>query len=66
MKLPDVDGLELLATRGAAGTRDAGLIMTAFRRHAEALRAGAHGVIAKPFDLEDRCEWSGRSAPRPC
>jgi len=56
LKLPDVDGLELAREARRHCRTCPILIMTAYGSADTldaALRAGAHGVIAKPFDLDD-------------
>lgn len=52
LKLPDGDGLDLLAWFKAQGHRGAVIVMTAFRQEDKALRAydlGAVDFVAKPF-----------------
>jgi DNA-binding NtrC family response regulator len=53
VRLPDGDGLEALVRLRAAGFRAPVVVMTAFgtlERAVQALRAGAHDFLVKPFD----------------
>jgi DNA-binding NtrC family response regulator len=53
VKLPDGDGLELLGRMRRQGLRTPVLVITAFgtlERAVQALRAGAHDFLVKPFD----------------
>jgi DNA-binding NtrC family response regulator len=56
LKLPDVDGLQLVREARRRCLTCPILIMTAYGSAEtldSALGAGAHGVVAKPFDLDD-------------
>jgi two-component system NtrC family response regulator len=56
LKLPDVDGLELVREARRRCLTCPILIITAYGSPDTldaAVRAGAHGVIGKPFDLDD-------------
>jgi two-component system response regulator AtoC len=56
LKLPDVDGLQLVREARRRCLTCPILIMTAYGAAdtlEAAVAAGAHGVIAKPFDLDD-------------
>ena len=56
LRLPDIDGMEVLKTLQEAGCEALVVIMTAYpeiRTAVSAIRAGAYDYINKPFDLED-------------
>ena len=56
LKLPDVDGLQLVREARRCCLTCPILVMTAYGSAETldaAVAAGAHGVIAKPFDLDD-------------
>ncbi|MBN2619695.1 sigma-54-dependent Fis family transcriptional regulator [candidate division WOR-3 bacterium] len=55
LRLPDIDGVDLLKELRAINTDIAYIIMTAYgsiERAVEAMRLGAHDFITKPFDVE--------------
>ncbi|UCF70699.1 MAG: sigma-54-dependent Fis family transcriptional regulator [candidate division WOR-3 bacterium] len=55
MKLPDIDGIELLRQLKRTDTDTKFLIMTAFgtiERAVEAMKLGAYDFLTKPFDVE--------------
>lgn len=63
LHLPDMHGLDILATIRESDDRPLVLIMTAYpevRTAVAALKAGAYDYINKPFDLEDLLELIGR------
>lgn len=56
LRLPDIDGVDLLKELRATNTDIAYIIMTAYgsiQRAVEAMRLGAYDFIAKPFDVEE-------------
>ena len=64
LRLPDMNGLDILATIRESDDRPLVVIMTAYpevRTAVAALKAGAYDYINKPFDLEDLRELIGRA-----
>lgn len=64
LHLPDIHGLEVLASIKASDDQPLVVIMTAYpevRTAVAALKAGAYDYINKPFDLEDLRELIGRA-----
>src|SRR5579885_2877423 len=58
VRMPGVDGWQVLdALRSAAGAQTPVVVMTAsFTGQDQALRSGAQGYLAKPFELSDLLE----------
>lgn len=68
LRLPDMNGLDILATIRESDDRPLVVIMTAYpevRTAVAALKAGAYDYINKPFDLEDLRELIGRALETP-
>jgi len=66
LKLPDVDGLQLVREARRRCLTCPILIMTAYGSADtldSAISAGAHGVVAKPFDLEDMLQMIRQVCP---
>ncbi len=64
LRLPDMNGLDVLAKVRESDDRPLVVIMTAYpevRTAVAALKAGAYDYINKPFDLEDLRELIGRA-----
>lgn len=64
LRLPDMNGLDILASIRESDDRPLVVIMTAYpevRTAVAALKAGAYDYINKPFDLEDLRELIGRA-----
>ena len=64
LRLPDMNGLDILATIRESDDQPLVVIMTAYpevRTAVAALKAGAYDYINKPFDLEDLRELIGRA-----
>ncbi len=64
LKMPDVDGLEVLASIKDLDNETAVILMTAFgtiEDAVEAMRLGAYDFITKPFDTEHLCVLVNRA-----
>ena len=67
VRMPGLDGMELLRRAMARQLRQPVILMTAFgsiESAVEAMREGAHHYLAKPVDIEDLLEIVGSAAAR--